>query len=58
MSHPSSVAKKLLECIEAKQSNLAVSVDVTTKASLLRIVEAVAPYVCMVKVRACAIRAN
>ena len=50
-SHPSAVAKRLLEIIESKRSNLAVSVDVTTKSALLRIVEAVAPHVCMIKVR-------
>ena len=43
-------AKSLLECIERKKSNLCVSVDVTQKASVLRVVEAVAPYVCLIKV--------
>lgn len=43
-------ARSLLECIERKKSNLCVSVDVTQKASVLRVVEAVAPYVCLIKV--------
>lgn len=44
-------AKALLTCIERKKSNLCVSVDVTQKASVLRVVEAVAPFVCLIKVR-------
>jgi orotidine-5'-phosphate decarboxylase len=35
--------------MERKKSNLAVSVDVTDKGDLLAIIEAVAPYVCMIK---------
>jgi len=43
-------AKLILEIMERKKSNLAVSVDVTDKGDLLAIIEAVAPYVCMIKV--------
>jgi len=43
-------AKALLECMERKKSNLCVSVDVTKKENVLRIVEAVAPFVCLIKV--------
>lgn len=42
-------AKSLLKCMERKKSNLCVSVDVTKKESVLRVVEAVAPYVCLIK---------
>jgi orotidine-5'-phosphate decarboxylase len=42
-------AKLILETMERKKSNLAVSVDVTDKHDLLAIIEAVAPYVCMIK---------
>ncbi|SCV74287.1 BQ2448_6719 [Microbotryum intermedium] len=47
--HPIKVAQQLLSCIERKKSNLCVSVDVTTKASLLRIVNAAGPYCCCIK---------
>jgi orotidine-5'-phosphate decarboxylase len=43
-------AKSLLECMERKRSNLCVSVDVTKKASVLRVAEAVAPFACLIKV--------
>ncbi|KAI0677550.1 Orotidine 5'-phosphate decarboxylase [Trametes maxima] len=42
-------AKALLETIERKRSNLAVSVDVTKQADFLRIIDVVGPYVCLVK---------
>ncbi|CAO1620646.1 unnamed protein product [Parajaminaea phylloscopi] len=42
-------ARALLETMERKKSNLAVSVDVTKKEDLLRVVETVGPDVCMVK---------
>ncbi|KDE02987.1 hypothetical protein MVLG_06487 [Microbotryum lychnidis-dioicae p1A1 Lamole] len=48
-SHPIKVAQQLLSCIERKKSNLCVSVDVTTKSSLLRIANAAGPYCCCVK---------
>lgn len=43
-------ARGLLGIMSRKKTNLCVSVDVTTKASLLRIVEAAGPSVCVVKV--------
>lgn len=51
LKHPNSLARELLELMDDKQTNLCVSVDVTDKASLLRIVRLVGPHVCMVKVR-------
>ena len=47
-------AKRLLELMDRKQTNLCVSVDVTTTQEVLDIVKAVGPSVCMVKVsKAC-----
>ena len=43
-------AKAILETIERKKSNLAVSVDVTNAEDLLSIIDGVGPYVCMIKV--------
>ncbi|KAK4056782.1 orotidine 5'-phosphate decarboxylase [Microbotryomycetes sp. JL221] len=48
-AHPVPVARQLLECIARKQTNLCVSVDVTTKQSLLRIANAAGPYCCCIK---------
>ncbi|GAA5828626.1 hypothetical protein JCM5353_004329 [Sporobolomyces roseus] len=48
-AHPIPVAKQLLECMDRKQTNLCVSVDVTKKADLLRIANASGPYICCVK---------
>ncbi|KAJ6515770.1 humps family-domain-containing protein [Mycena sanguinolenta] len=42
-------AKLLLETIERKQSNLAVSVDVTSAKDFLAIIDVVGPFVCLVK---------
>ncbi|ELU45596.1 orotidine 5'-phosphate decarboxylase [Rhizoctonia solani AG-1 IA] len=42
-------ARSLLEIMSRKKTNLCISVDVTTKASLLRIVDAAGPSVCVVK---------
>ncbi|CAE6512598.1 unnamed protein product [Rhizoctonia solani] len=42
-------ARSLLEIMSRKKTNLCVSVDVTTKASLLRIIDAAGPSVCVVK---------
>ncbi|CAG8622673.1 988_t:CDS:2 [Paraglomus brasilianum] len=42
-------ARKLLQCIERKKSNLCVAVDVTRKTELLDIVDKVGPYVCLLK---------
>lgn len=44
-------AKALLETMERKQTNLCLSVDVTTKKDLLDVVKAVAGVVALVKVR-------
>lgn len=49
-SHSSEVARTLLTIAAQKKSNLCVSVDVTTKAALLRLVDAVGPYCCLIKV--------
>lgn len=43
------LASKLFSIMEKKKSNLCVSVDVETKAELLRIVSAVAPHICLIK---------
>lgn len=50
-AHPQPLARRLLELMDRKKTNLILSVDVTSKAALLRIVEAVADQVCVVKVR-------
>jgi orotidine-5'-phosphate decarboxylase len=42
-------AKLLLQTMERKKTNLAVSVDVTTSDDFLGILEAVGPYVCLIK---------
>ena len=42
-------AKLLFQTMERKKSNLAVSVDVTSSSDLLAIIEAVGPYVCLIK---------
>lgn len=46
-------AKALLEIIVRKKSNLCVSVDVTSTADFLSIIDIVGPYVCLVKVSEC-----
>ncbi len=43
-------ARLLLETIERKKSNLAVSVDVTKSEDFLAIIDAVGPLVCLIKV--------
>ncbi|KAK0191092.1 orotidine monophosphate decarboxylase [Armillaria mellea] len=47
--HSNPAAKLLLETIERKTSNLAVSVDVTKSKDFLAIVDAVGPFVCLIK---------
>ncbi|KAL0949425.1 hypothetical protein HGRIS_009486 [Hohenbuehelia grisea] len=47
--HSNPAAKLLLETIERKKSNLSVSVDVTTSKDFLAIIDAVGPYVCLIK---------
>jgi orotidine-5'-phosphate decarboxylase len=44
-------AKLILETMERKKTNLAVSVDVTTTSDLLAIIDAVSPYICLVKAK-------
>lgn len=48
--HPNPTARRLLEIMHRKQTNLCVSVDVTTVAEVLEIVKSVGGEVCMVKV--------
>ncbi|GAA5849430.1 hypothetical protein JCM8547_000447 [Rhodosporidiobolus lusitaniae] len=48
-SHPIPVARDLLACAARKKTNLCVSVDVTSKAALLRIADASGPYCCCIK---------
>lgn len=49
-AHTNPAAKRLLETMERKQSNLCLSIDVTKKADLLRIVDTVGPQLCLLKV--------
>lgn len=42
--------KRLLETIERKKTNLAISVDVTKSKDFLAIIDAVGPLVCLIKV--------
>ncbi|KAM0787590.1 hypothetical protein ACM66B_003659 [Microbotryomycetes sp. NB124-2] len=48
-AHPVSSGRALLECIARKRTNLCVSVDVTSKQSLLRIANAAGPHCCCIK---------
>lgn len=48
-NHPIPVAQQLLAVCDRKRTNLCVSVDVTSKASLLRIADAAGPYCCCIK---------
>jgi orotidine-5'-phosphate decarboxylase len=43
-------AQQLLETIERKKSNLCVSVDVTKSADFISVIDAVGPYVSLIKV--------
>ncbi|KAL4076089.1 humps family-domain-containing protein [Scleroderma yunnanense] len=47
--HTNPAARALLRCMDAKKSNLAVSVDVTRTKDFFDIIETVAPYVCLIK---------
>ncbi|KAK9470994.1 Orotidine 5'-phosphate decarboxylase domain-containing protein [Dipodascopsis tothii] len=47
--HKSAVARRLFAVMEAKKSNLCVSLDVQTTAELLDLVDKLGPYVCMFK---------
>ncbi|EJU06239.1 orotidine-5'-phosphate decarboxylase [Dacryopinax primogenitus] len=48
-NHTNPAARALLECILRKRSNLCVSVDLSTSAELLEVVDAVGPSVCLIK---------
>lgn len=47
--HSNAAAKLLLETMERKKSNLAVSVDLTKTHDFLRVIDTVGPYACMIK---------
>ena len=49
LHHVNPAAKSLLETVERKQSNLCVSVDVTSSNDFLSIIDAVGPYVSLIK---------
>ncbi|KAL3235572.1 orotidine-5'-phosphate decarboxylase [Nakaseomyces bracarensis] len=48
-AHPSPVASKLLRLMHEKKTNLCASLDVTTTAELLKLVETLGPYICLLK---------
>jgi orotidine-5'-phosphate decarboxylase len=48
-NHINPAARHLLETIERKRSNLCVSVDVTSSKDFLSIIDAVGPYVSLIK---------
>lgn len=47
--HHNPAARALLETIERKRTNLCVSVDVAKSSDFLKVIDAVGPYVCLVK---------
>ncbi|THV08430.1 orotidine-5'-monophosphate decarboxylase, partial [Dendrothele bispora CBS 962.96] len=49
LKHSNPAAKLLLETMERKKSNLAISVDVTESKDFLSIIDSVGPFVCLVK---------
>jgi Orotidine 5'-phosphate decarboxylase / HUMPS family len=49
--HSNPAAQLLLHTIERKKSNLAVSVDLTKSSDFLKVINAVGPYVCLIKAR-------
>lgn len=51
MKFTNPTAKLILEIMERKKTNLAVSIDVTKTNDLLAIIDAVSPYVCLIKVK-------
>lgn len=51
MNFTNPTAKMILETMERKKTNLAVSVDVTKTNDLLAIIDVVSPYVCLIKVK-------
>lgn len=48
-AHTSPLAQRLLRLMELKQTNLCASVDVTTTAEMLALVDKLGPYICLVK---------
>lgn len=52
-NHINHAAKDLLETIERKRSNLCVSVDVTSSKDFLSVIDAVGPYVSLIKASIC-----
>lgn len=48
-AHDNAAAKRLLEIMERKKTNLCVSVDVTSAAKVLDIVKQVGPFTCLIK---------
>jgi orotidine-5'-phosphate decarboxylase len=48
-SHPAPLAARLFRLMDAKQSNLCASVDVTTTKQFLELVDTLGPYICLVK---------
>ncbi len=52
-NHRNPAARNLLETIERKRSNLCVSVDVTSSKDFLSIIDAVGPYVSLIKASIC-----
>lgn len=49
--HSNPAARSLLQTIERKNSNLAVSVDLIKSADFLSVIDTVGPYVCLIKAR-------
>lgn len=47
--HPSPVASKLLNLMNEKKTNLCASLDVSTTAELLELVDTLGPYICLLK---------
>lgn len=47
--HPSPVAQRLLRLMDDKRTNLCASVDVTTTAEFLELIDKLGPYICLVK---------
>lgn len=48
-THISPVARKLFSIMEEKKSNLCASLDITSTAELLSILDTIGPYICLVK---------
>jgi orotidine-5'-phosphate decarboxylase len=49
LKHANPAARKLLETMDRKKSNLAVSVDVMKSREFIAIIDAVGPFVCLIK---------